>query len=72
MSNWGYICKSSCKNSSHCARKVRLALDLIRVKSWRSTILKFTPAAPIVEKVLMSAIVNADHNYDLDLKLIRE
>ena len=32
--------------------------------------MKFTPngAAPVVEKVLMSAIANAEHNYDLDLE----
>ena len=53
-------------------RKVRLVVDLIRGKQIGEaiSILKFTPrgAAPVVEKVLMSAIANAEHNYDLDLE----
>lgn len=53
-------------------RKVRLVTDLIRGKSIGEaiSILKFTPngAATAVEKVLMSAIANAEHNYDLDLE----
>lgn len=53
-------------------RKVRLVTDLIRGKSIGEaiSILKFTPrsASPVVEKVLMSAIANAEHNYDLDLE----
>ena len=53
-------------------RKVRLVTDLIRGKSRGEaiSILKFTPrsASPAVEKVLMSAIANAEHNYDLDLE----
>lgn len=51
-------------------RKVRLVVDLIRGKSVAEaiSILKFTPrsASPVVEKVLMSAIANAEHNYDLE------
>ena len=54
------------------ARKVRLVVDLIRGKSIGEaiSILKFTPrgASPVVEKVLMSAIANAEHNYDLDIE----
>lgn len=53
-------------------RKVRLVVDLIRGKQIGEAIstLRFTPngAAPVVEKVLMSAIANAEHNYDLDLE----
>ncbi|HFI0464286.1 TPA: 50S ribosomal protein L22 [Streptococcus suis] len=53
-------------------RKVRLVVDLIRGKKIGEaiSILKFTPkaASPIVEKVLNSAIANAEHNYDLDLE----
>ena len=49
-------------------RKVRLVVDLIRGKQIGEaiSILKFTPKAgsPVVEKVLMSAIANAEHNYD--------
>ena len=54
------------------ARKVRLVVDLIRGKSIGEaiSILKFTPrgASPAIEKVLMSAIANAEHNYDLDVE----
>lgn len=53
-------------------RKVRLVVDLIRGKKVGEaiSILKFTPrsASPVVEKVLMSAVVNAEHNYDLDIE----
>jgi large subunit ribosomal protein L22 len=52
-------------------RKVRLVVDLIRGKkaSEALAILKFTPkaASPVVEKVLNSALANADHNYNMDL-----
>ena len=56
-------------------RKVRLVVDLIRGKQIGEAIaiLKLTPkaASPVVEKVLKSAIANAEHNYDLDVnKLI--
>ena len=53
-------------------RKVRLVVDLIRGKKIGEAmaILKYTPksASPVVEKVLKSAIANAEHNYDLDLE----
>ena len=52
-------------------RKVRLVVDLIRGKQVGEAIaiLKHTPkaASPVVEKVLNSAIANAEHNYDLDV-----
>jgi large subunit ribosomal protein L22 len=51
-------------------RKVRLVVDLIRGKKVGDAfaILKFTPkaASPVVEKVLKSAIANAEHNFDMD------
>jgi large subunit ribosomal protein L22 len=51
-------------------RKARLVIDLIRGKSVGEAlaILKFTPkaASPLIEKVLKSAIANAEHNYNLD------
>jgi large subunit ribosomal protein L22 len=51
-------------------RKVRIVLDLIRGKDVREAlaILKYTPkaAAPIIEKVINSAVANAEHNYNLD------
>ncbi|MDN5293885.1 MAG: large subunit ribosomal protein [Eubacteriales bacterium] len=51
-------------------RKARQVVDLIRGKDVRDAlaILKYTPkkAARIVEKVLKSAIANAEHNYDMN------
>ena len=53
-------------------RKVRLVVDLIRGKQIGEAvaILRLTPkaASPVVEKVLKSAIANAEHNYELDVK----
>lgn len=52
-------------------RKVRLVVDLIRGKQVGEAvaILRHTPkaASPVVEKVLKSAIANAEHNYDMDI-----
>lgn len=52
-------------------RKARLVVDLIRGKQVGEAvaILKLTPkaASPIVEKVLKSAIANAEHNYEMDI-----
>ncbi|EUJ24036.1 50S ribosomal protein L22 [Listeria grandensis] len=52
-------------------RKVRLVMDLVRGKQVGEAvaILKLTPkaASPVIEKVLKSAIANAEHNYDLDV-----
>ncbi|GGJ01063.1 50S ribosomal protein L22 [Alicyclobacillus cellulosilyticus] len=59
-------------------RKVRLVVDLIRGKRVQEAlaILKFTPrgASPVVEKVLRSAIANAqnNHNMDVDRLYIKE
>jgi large subunit ribosomal protein L22 len=51
-------------------RKARLVVDLIRGKSVDEAlaILRYTPraASPIVEKVLKSAVANAEHNYNID------
>ncbi|WP_449538482.1 50S ribosomal protein L22 [Ferdinandcohnia sp. Marseille-Q9671] len=51
-------------------RKVRLVADLIRGKQVGEAIaiLRLTPkaASPVVEKVLNSAIANAEHNYEMD------
>ena len=53
------------------ARKVRLVLDLIRGKQVGDAIaiLRHTPrsASPVLEKLLNSAIANAEHNYQLDV-----
>lgn len=56
-------------------RKAQLVVDLIRGKQVGEAIaiLRHTPraASPIVEKLLNSAIANAEHNYQLDVnKLI--
>ncbi|OES45949.1 50S ribosomal protein L22 [Domibacillus iocasae] len=52
-------------------RKVRLVIDLIRGKQVGEAvaILKHTPktSSPVIEKLLNSAIANAEHNYDLDI-----
>jgi large subunit ribosomal protein L22 len=51
-------------------RKVQLVIDLIRGKAVGDAIaiLRHTPkaASPILEKLLNSAIANAEHNYSLD------
>ncbi|MFB4165927.1 50S ribosomal protein L22 [Alteribacillus sp. JSM 102045] len=51
-------------------RKARLVIDLIRGKEVGEAIgiLKNTPkaASPIIEKVLNSAIANAEHNYEME------
>ncbi|HAN95865.1 MAG: 50S ribosomal protein L22 [Limnochordia bacterium] len=52
-------------------RKARQVIDLIRGKDVEEalTILKFTPkgASPIVEKVLRSAMANAENNFEMDV-----
>lgn len=52
-------------------RKVRLVVDLIRGKKVGEAlaILKLTPksASPVVEKVLLSAVANADNNHNMDV-----
>ena len=51
-------------------RKVRLVVDLVRGKKVGEAIaiLKHTPkaASPVVEKLIMSAVANAEHNYEMD------
>jgi len=51
------------------ARKVKIVADLIRGKDAMEalTIVKFTPKAssPILEKLLKSAIANAENNHDM-------
>ena len=52
-------------------RKVRIVIDLIRNKPVGVAIgiLKNTPkaASPVVEKLLKSAMANAENNYDMDV-----
>src|SRR5690625_2493400 len=51
-------------------RKIRLVVDLIRGKDTNEaiSILKHTQraASPVLEKLIQSAIANAEHNYDMD------
>lgn len=51
-------------------RKVRLVMDLIRGKQVGEAvaILRHTPkaASPVIEKLLNSAIANAEHNYEME------
>ena len=53
------------------ARKVKIVIDLIRGKDVNEAlaILKFTPkaASPLVEKLLKSAIANAENNHNMDV-----
>jgi large subunit ribosomal protein L22 len=52
-------------------RKVRVVMDLIRGKSVAEAfaILKFTPkiGADAIEKVLKSAVANAENNFDMNV-----
>ena len=52
-------------------RKVRVVMDLIRGKSVAEAfaILKFTPkvGAEAIEKVLKSAVANAENNFDMNV-----
>jgi large subunit ribosomal protein L22 len=52
------------------SRKVKLVIDLIRGKDVGEAIaiLRLTPkaASPVVEKLIQSAVANAEHNYNMD------
>lgn len=52
------------------SRKVKLVIDLIRGKNIGEAmaILNHTPkaACPVVSKLLLSAVANAEHNYNMD------
>lgn len=51
-------------------RKIRIVIDLIRGKNVGEAfaILKYTPkvASEVLEKILKSAVANAEHNYDMN------
>ena len=53
------------------ARKVKIVIDLIRGKNVGEAlaILKYTPkaASPLVEKLLKSAMANAENNHSMDV-----
>jgi large subunit ribosomal protein L22 len=63
--------KAQVRNIRIPARKVRLVVDLIRGKKVGEaiSILRHTPraASPGLEKLLNSAIANAEHNYQMDV-----
>ncbi|MBQ8682312.1 MAG: 50S ribosomal protein L22 [Selenomonadales bacterium] len=52
-------------------RKMRIVMNLIRGKNVNEAfaILKFTPkvGAEVLEKVLKSAVANAEHNFDMNV-----
>lgn len=56
-------------------RKARLVIDAIRGKDTKEalSILKFTPnfAARLIEKVLMSAVANAENNHHMDAENLK-
>jgi len=62
--------KAVAKSVRIAPRKVRLVVDLIRGKDVGEAVgvLRLTRrgASPAVEKVLNSAIANAEHNYEMD------
>lgn len=64
--------KAVAKSVRIAPRKVALVVDLIRGKAVGEAIaiLKNTQrgASPIVEKVVHSAVANAEHNYDMDVE----
>ena len=63
--------KAIAKNVRIAPRKVRVVMDLIRGKSVADAfaILKFTPkvGAEAIEKVLKSAVANAENNFDMNV-----
>lgn len=62
--------KASARYLRIAPRKVRIVVDLVRGKAVGEAlaILRNTPkaASPLVEKVLKSAVANAEHNFDLN------
>ena len=63
--------KAVAKNIRSAPRKVRVVIDLIRGKNVGEAfaILKYTPkvGTEVVEKVLKSAVANAENNLDLNV-----
>ena len=63
--------KATAKYVRIAPRKVRVVMDLIRGKNIADAfaILKFTPkiGAEVVEKVLRSAVANAENNFDMNV-----
>lgn len=63
--------KATAKYVRIAPRKVRIVMDLIRGKNIADAfaILKFTPkaGAEVIEKVLRSAVANAENNFDMNV-----
>ena len=63
--------KATAKYIRIAPRKVRIVMNLVRGKSVADALasLKFTPkvGADAVEKVLRSAVANAENNFDMDV-----
>ena len=63
--------KAIAKNVRIAPRKARVVMDIIRGKSVADAfaILKFTPkvGAEIIEKVVKSAVANAENNFDMNV-----
>ena len=63
--------KATAKYVRIAPRKVRVVMDLIRGKNIAEAfaILKFTPkiGADVIEKVLKSAVSNAENNFDMNV-----
>ena len=61
--------RATLKSARISARKVKIVIDLIRGKDVQEAlaILKFTPkaASPLVEKLVKSAIANAENNHNM-------
>ena len=61
--------RASLKHARISARKVKIVIDLIRGKDVDEAlaILKYTPkaASPLVEKLVKSAIANAENNHNM-------
>lgn len=67
--------KAIARNIRIAPRKVRLVVDLIRGKQVGEAlaVLAHTPkaASPVVEKLVKSAMANAEHNYSLDVSSLK-
>jgi large subunit ribosomal protein L22 len=64
--------KAMAKTVRIAPRKARLVIDLIRGKQVGEAIaiLRHTPkgVSPVIEKVVKSAVANAEHNYEMDVE----
>lgn|SRR5690554_1511592 len=62
--------KATAKQVRIAPRKARLVIDLIRGKDVGEAVAilrhKERSASPVIEKVLNSAVANAEHNYEMD------